>query len=155
MFSIRYADSSFFLLFPIYLLKQPTSWDMSRICCACEFCICSVTLAFCFPSVASFLMALPIVSSSLLLSRTQAARFFTLNYFLSHLLATELTEVVVVVQPAELELLGASAARVSGLFSKLPLFSAACVPACSMFVTCDDITGSQGQNNYVLMKTFV
>jgi len=58
----------------------------------------------------------------------------TLYFFLSRLLATELTVAVGAVQPAELELLGASAALVSGLFSELPLFSEACVPACSMLL---------------------
>lgn len=58
----------------------------------------------------------------------------TLYFFLSRLLATELTVAVGAVQPAELELLGASAALVSGLFSELPLFSEACVPARSMLL---------------------
>ena len=61
-----------------------------------------------------------------------ASRPLLTPYFFSFsLLATELPAVVGVVRPAELELLDASAALVSGLFAELPLFSAACVPACS------------------------
>ena len=58
----------------------------------------------------------------------------TLHFFLSRLLATEQTAVVGVAQPAELELLGASAELVTGLFSELLQFCAACVPACSMLL---------------------
>jgi len=60
-----------------------------------------------------------------------------------------------VAQPAELELLGASAPLVSGLLSVLPLFSAACVSACyTLLHVMIMITAAKGRINYVVMRTF-
>ena len=72
------------------------------------------------------------LANCIIFAVVQASRpLLTLYFFLSRLLATELPAVVGLVRPVELELLDASAALVSGLFAELPLFSTACVPACS------------------------
>ena len=125
---------------------------MSWICCPCESCIRSIKLAICSPSVASFLMASPIVSSSLSL---HASRPLLTLYFFSFASSCHWTT---------------SGCR-GGATSRTGTarrFSSTCfwticrasTVFCSLrasllhVVTRDDITAAKDRINYVVMRTF-